>query len=115
MINCVVNHSVFLSKMSKFKLLLHGCVWINEENRVLQGSILELQLFSMYINDMYDVGTLMYADDMVLYAYGKDPEQMAAWWDSTDPLGKLFRERLFSVTHSSDIIMYFKSAVERWT
>lgn len=75
---------------------------------MLQGFILELQLFSMYINDMYDVGTLM-------YAYGKDPEQMAAWWDSTDPFRKLFRERLFSVTHSSDIIMYFKSTVERWT
>ena len=51
----------------------------------LQDSILGSLLFSAYVNDLPSVGveTLMYADDMVLYVHGKDPEQVAAKITST--------------------------------
>lgn len=98
-----VNHSVLLSKLSSFKLSANvlnwiqsyllgrsQCVRINDKTSSLkacglgvpQGSILGPLLFSAYINDLPSVcdgvGTLMYADDTVLYTTGKDPEQAAA-------------------------------------
>lgn len=98
-----VNHSVLLSKLSTFKLSVDvlnwiqsyllgrsQCVRINDKTSSLkacvlgvpQGSILGPLLFSAYINDLPSVcdgvGTLMYADDTVLYTSGKDPEQVAA-------------------------------------
>ena len=98
-----VNHSVLLSKLSSFKLSVDvlnwiqsylvdrsQCVRIDDKTSPLkacglgvpQGSILGPLLFSAYINDLPsvcdEVGTLMYADDTVLYTSGKDPEQVAA-------------------------------------
>lgn len=49
---------------------------------VPQGSILGPLLFSAYINNLPfvcdDLEILMYADDTVLHAHGKDPEKVAA-------------------------------------
>lgn len=91
-----INHHVLLAKLSQFNVSLHTINWVKSylEHRtqavrcnnklsphlncdvgVPQGSILGPLLFSIYINDLPSVCSgcdiQMYADDTVIYVYGK--------------------------------------------
>uniref|UniRef100_A0A3Q3LKN7 Reverse transcriptase domain-containing protein n=1 Tax=Labrus bergylta TaxID=56723 RepID=A0A3Q3LKN7_9LABR len=128
-----VNHSVLISKLSKFKLSVNvvnwiqsyllgrsQCVRINDKMSSLkacvmgvpQGSILGPLLFSAYINDLPsmcdDVGTLMYADDTVLYACGKDPEQVAAKLSlAMEQVIEWLRYSCLTLNTDKTVVMYF--------
>ena len=91
-----VNHSILISKLSKYNFSEKTLSWfesylLNREQCVIinntkssvlkcktgipQGSVLGPILFSLYINDLPEscpgAGLQMYADDTVIYAYGK--------------------------------------------
>jgi len=103
-----VNHSVLLSRLSKYNLSIETLNWIQSylANRmqcvrvknilstlkpsttgVPQGSILGPLLFSIYINDLpavcKGVDIIMYTDDAVIYTHGRAMDKIRNWLKSS--------------------------------
>lgn len=128
-----VNHSVLLTKLSKFNFSHNAVSWIESYLRdrtqsvsvnncrsdsltltsgVPQGSMLGPLLFSLYINDLPTVCSeaecLMYADDTVFFVHGRTKDTVAVKLTKTmSCVTTWLQECCLQLNVSKTVAMYF--------